>query len=111
MIIRHHEIGEIQIVLGGHWFSVHQLCSKYELWVSEAQHLPKKYNTLCDSLSRKKTVKGVGISDKFDLKLETVSILLEVVTLCNPTTDMLSHNSIYQLWTHVTAIISRLPPL
>ena len=87
------------------------LGSKYELWVSEAQHLPKEYNTLCDSLSRNKTVKDMGISDEFDLKLESDSILLEVVTLCNPTTDMLSHNSIYQLWTHVTAIISRLPPL
>jgi len=85
--------------------------SRYELWVSEVQHLPKEYNTLCDSLSRDKTVKDLGISDELDLKLDVDSIIHETVCLCNPTTSMLDPYSIQQLWISVNGIISRLPPI
>jgi hypothetical protein len=85
--------------------------SRYELWVSKVQHMPKEYNTLCDSLSRDKTVKDIGISDEFDLKLDNDSIINEIVCLCDPTVNMLDPYSIQQLWISINGIIARLPPI
>jgi hypothetical protein len=87
------------------------LGSQYELWVSEAKHLPKEHNTLCDALSRDKTVTQLGISDEFDLKLGSNSIVHDVVTICNPTIDMLASDSIYHIWIRITRILSQLPRL
>jgi len=87
------------------------LGSHYDLWVSDAHHLPKEFNTLCDSLSRGKSVVDLGIDEKFDLRLGHNPIVDEVARLCNPTTNMLTPHSIEKLWTCVTKIISRLPRL
>ena len=50
--------------------------------MSEVQHLPEEYNTLCESLSRDNTDKDLGISDELDLKLDIDSIINETVQRC-----------------------------
>jgi hypothetical protein len=82
--------------------------SRYNLWVAEAEHLPKEYNTLCDALSRGASLSQLGISQEYDLRLEENSVVNEIVALCNPTYDMLQPDSLTDLWNRALHILPRL---
>jgi hypothetical protein len=72
--------------------------TRYDLRIEEAVHVPGTQNILCDELSRNETPESKGLPRECWLNNEEISIVMNVIELCNPLVSHQNSESFFRFY-------------